>query len=67
MRDRCYVSPFYETVIYGDWGRRMNSAADSMRMEAARSGLIPFLRDPGYDSYRSAGWFQDLLQRTGVG
>ena len=60
------LSPFYQTAIWGGLQEEQEFRRGMEEMEAARSGIVPFLRDPVYDPYRSASWFQDLLRRTGV-
>ena len=67
MKERRYVAAFFETAIYGALGMEEECRRGFARMEEERSGIIPFLGDPAYDSYREWGWFQDLLRRVGVG
>jgi TolB-like protein/tetratricopeptide (TPR) repeat protein len=67
MKERGFVSPFFETGIYGALGLEEECRRGFGRMEEARSGIIPFLGDPAITWYRESAWFQDLLRRTGVG
>jgi tetratricopeptide (TPR) repeat protein len=67
LKDRRYVSPFFETQIYGGLDMEDECRRGFARMEEERSGIIPFLGDPALSWYREWGWFLDLLRRVGVG
>jgi serine/threonine-protein kinase len=67
MEGRRYVSPFFAAAIHGALAMEEECRRGFARVEEARSGMIPFLGDPAFDSYRQSEWFQDLLRRTGVG
>jgi eukaryotic-like serine/threonine-protein kinase len=67
MASQRYVSPFFETTIFGELGREEECRRGFARMEEARSGMFPFLGDPAFHSYRDTEWFQALLRRTAVG
>ena len=68
LRHRRYVSPAWEIPILQALGKTEQVRDAFSRMEAERSGLVPFLAtDPVWAEFRPFGWFRDLLTRTGAG
>jgi serine/threonine-protein kinase len=67
LRRRRYVSPLFEVGTCRALGDEAALRDCFDRMEAERSGIIPFFgADPAWEEYRASPWFREFLQRTGV-